>query len=34
MTVEPMAAARQVATNTAPLSMPVSPRMLGLTNRM
>ena len=34
ITVEPIAAARQVATNTAPGSMPVVPRMSGLTNTM
>ena len=34
ITVEPSAAARQVATNTAPGSMPVVPRIAGLTKTM
>ena len=34
ITAEPTAAARQVATNTAPGSMPVVPRISGLTKTM
>ena len=34
MTTEPIAAARHVATNTALLSIPVVPRMFGLTKMM
>jgi hypothetical protein len=30
----PIAAAKQVATNTAPLSMPVEDKIAGLTNNM
>jgi len=34
MMKQPKAAAKQVATMTAPLSMPVVPKILGLTNTM
>ena len=34
ITAEPSAAARQVATNTAPASMPVVPRISGFTKTM
>jgi hypothetical protein len=34
ISAEPKAAARQVATNTAPLSIPASARIVGLTKAM